>query len=153
MARALLDSVYSGKVVVLKQLGSVRALRDAARSLLEAELGDPDPPTAAERLDETEFLRGTHRACSGFLAGESFGELWGTVIREVLGEAAVEHSTWDGYKLRAQPPQSLSAAWDSVSLLSTNNPTKSELPMHRDSWGSNICSQVGPRDCGLSLPR
>jgi hypothetical protein len=50
--------------------------------------------------------------------------------------------TWDGFKLRAQPVAELAVAWDRVCLLRQKNPTKAQLPVHRDTWGSNIPSQI-----------
>jgi len=143
MANLLLGSVYAGEVVVLRQLASVCALRDASRTLLETALADSDPPTAASRLEPARFLGGCQATCSTVLSPEhQFHQLWTDVITEVLGVEAAADTTWDGCKIRVQPPAPLANHWDSVSLLQNKNPTKSVLPMHRDTWGSSTPSQV-----------
>ena len=64
-----------------------------------------------------------------------------TLVDAASASPELADLTWDGYKLRVQPPLQYSEAWDGVSLLG-KNPTKAMLPLHRDTWGSNIQSQV-----------
>ena len=92
MANLLLGSVYAGEVVVLRQLASVCALRDASRTLLETALADSDPPTAASRLEPARFLGGCQDTCSTVLSPEhQFHQLWTDVIRSVRGGGCSGH--------------------------------------------------------------
>ena len=101
----------------------------ASRALVEEHLDDRDPPTACSRLEKDAFLDGCGSACSTFLTDQEYRKLWQGVVAEVLGTDAAAATTWDGFKIRAQPPASLAEAWDGKCLLGMKNPTKSMLPM------------------------
>eukprot|EP00039_Didymoeca_costata_P003517 m.68161 g.68161 ORF g.68161 m.68161 type:complete len:182 (+) comp11945_c0_seq1:510-1055(+) len=60
---------------------------------------------------------------------------------EILAKPLFGTTEWDGFKLRNQPPATLSKSWDEFVIL-RDNPTLSNLPIHRDTWGSRLDCQI-----------
>ena len=68
-----------------------------------------------------------------FLSDQQYRTLWQGVVAEVLGTEAAAATTWDGFKIRAQPPAQFAQAWDGKCLLGP-----SALHAGRSTGGSQI---------------
>eukprot|EP00038_Savillea_parva_P006581 m.164625 g.164625 ORF g.164625 m.164625 type:complete len:323 (-) comp12449_c0_seq1:322-1290(-) len=153
--------IYTGSVLVVRQLPAMRHLVERAQELLEHHLGTSTHPT--RHPGNADFVASCAAACHAFNSDTKAEQLWERVLLDVCGDDLSAHVCTDRYKLRCSPDQATAAMWDTGHLLTLGEspvtPTQSVLPPHRDTWGSRCQTQInwwapifpiGP-DCTVEL--
>lgn len=123
------NAVFSGAVLVYRSLPAMHALVGCLREITLREIGVNEPCSAESILGSREFRRRASGVRQIVRENIDVGRLY----RKVFIEVGVDVSAifYDHFKLRFQP---------------SNEATRSrymlDLPAHRDTWGSNIHSQI-----------
>ena len=123
------NAIFSGAVLVYRSLPAMHALVGCLREITLLEIGLNDPCSAESMLGSREFRR--RASCVRLTVRENIDV--GRLYKKVFTEVGVDVSAifYDHFKLRFQP---------------SNEATRSrymlDLPAHRDTWGSNIHSQI-----------
>lgn len=149
----MLQAIYAGEVLVFRQLkvnsrssSSIACKFYLMCWLLQAMTGLADLfqrdmlPGHELFIADAESPAGRIELCDSFESSEDVQRLF----RAALSEAgvALEETCWDRVRLRVQPS---GGGFDEVSAERTATGKYScTLPLHRDTWGSNISAQVGP---------
>lgn len=131
--RRLLDRLYSGDVLCLRQSPPVRALVAHTRALLESAFAPHRPPEVHRAFDHTQQAEQFAVLQRAFWKDETVHRLWAEVFALCgLDTGAIAR---DKYHLRFQPHQDREANVPRHRATST-------LAFHRDTWGSNMYAQV-----------
>lgn len=147
-SRTLLDRLYAGDVLCLRQSAAMGRLVAHARARLEAEFAPHAPPEihrALTHAEQAERFAGLQRA---FWQDGEVRRLWAELF--ALFGLAAEAIARDKYHLRFQPHQ------DEGANLPRHRAT-STLAFHRDTWGSNLYAQINwwgpvyPIDAGRTM--
>lgn len=123
------SAVFSGAILVYRSLPTMHDLVRCLREITLREIALSDPCSAEAVLGPKEFRHRASRVRQIVRGSAEVGKLYKTVLME----AGVDVSAlfYDHFKLRFQP---------------SNEATRSrymlDLPAHRDTWGSNIHSQI-----------
>jgi hypothetical protein len=131
--RTLLDRLYGGEVLCLRQSAPMRRLVAHTRALLEAAFSPHAPPEIHRALthgEQAERFAGLQRA---FWQDGEVRAGWMELF--ALAGLAPDAVARDKYHLRFQPHQ------DSGASLPRHRAT-STLAFHRDTWGSNLYAQI-----------
>jgi hypothetical protein len=131
--RSLLDRLYAGEVLCLRQTPPARALVAHTRAMLEAAFAPHHPPEVHRVLDHPAQAERFAEVQRTFWKDDTVHRLWA----EVFALAGLDPSSIarDKYHLRFQPHQDRDADLPRHRATST-------LAFHRDTWGSNIYAQV-----------
>ena len=128
--RAAREALYSGQVVVLKNLTSAAALCDHfATSFLNEELLSSSHLDVQQRIDY----------CERFETSPEIHALYSEIFRQ----AGLVHSEthWDRLRLRVQHAGDPIDDYENSTTFGAGR-FSSTLPIHRDTWGSNIMQQL-----------
>lgn len=123
------DMLFNGEVLLFRNVPAMLELIDYTDQLLKKHLGDGDPTTIQERLNETDYLELMGRAQHEFRTNQEPK----TLFFKALAQVGVDHATtyWDHFPLRAVPCGGTHGGgrcgW---------------VDVHRDSWGSTINAQL-----------
>ena len=126
---ALSADLFAGKLVIFRDLASVRALRERACQIVEAEFGADDPQRTEARLDADDFRQATTRARQRVRTDEAIDACWRAVLDDAGYRAPEVYR--DRIRLRVVP-----------SRPAAQGRFARPLPAHRDSWGSGIAAQI-----------
>mmetsp|Transcript_34918 Transcript_34918/g.79872 ORF Transcript_34918/g.79872 Transcript_34918/m.79872 type:complete len:287 (+) Transcript_34918:268-1128(+) len=127
--QALLAEVFAGKVVVFLPRPSTSAIRACAEECIRNVLGPLDP-VSAHTLPESELKLACKRLRHAFGGSAVAQQKVHTFFRDVgLG---VDDLFWDKLQLRVAPGGNVTSVEDGYG----------PLPAHRDTWASNLGSQV-----------
>ena len=122
------SAVFSGAVVIYRALPAMLELVECIRDITRQALKVTDPCLAESLLESPDFR---HRASSArkVVRENDMASLY----RAVLREAGVDVSAafYDHFKLRFQPSNEVS-----------RTRYMRDLPVHRDTWGSNVHAQI-----------
>jgi hypothetical protein len=131
--RVLLDRLYAGEVLCLRQSAPVRRLVAHTRTALEAAFAPASPPDVHRALSHEQQAGRFAEQQRLFWQDAEVRALWAGVF-ELVGLRG-EDIARDKYHLRFQPHQD--AGTDAPRHRAT-----STLAFHRDTWGSNLYAQV-----------
>ena len=122
-------AIFAGAVLVYRSLPAMHDLVDCLRDITQQEVGLSDPCLAESILESEEFR---HRASSARQIVREHDDV-ARLYKKVLLEAGVDVSAvfYDHFKLRFQPSDDAS-----------KTRYMRDLPVHRDTWGSNIHAQI-----------
>ena len=123
------NAVFSGAVLIYRALPAMYELVDCLREITRQELGLNDPCAAESELESADFRRRAGRARQIVRESDDVARLY----RSVLLETGVDVSAifYDHFKLRFQPSNGIS-----------RTRYMRDLPVHRDTWGSNVHAQI-----------
>jgi len=122
-------AIFAGAVLVYRSLPAMHDLVDCLRDITQQAVGLSDPCLAESILESEEFR---HRASSARQIVREHDDV-ARLYKKVLLEAGVDVSAvfYDHFKLRFQPSDDAS-----------KTRYMRDLPVHRDTWGSNIHAQI-----------
>ncbi len=123
------SAVFSGAVVIYRALPAMLELVECIRDITRQALKVTDPCLAESLLESPDFR---HRAsCARQVVRENYDVA--SLYRAVLRVAGVDVSAafYDHFKLRFQPSNDVS-----------RTRYMRDLPVHRDTWGSNVHAQI-----------
>lgn len=123
------NAVFSGAVLIYRALPAMYELVDCLREITRQELGLNDPCAAESELESADFRRRAGRARQIVRESDDVARLY----KSVLLETGVDVSAifYDHFKLRFQPSNDIS-----------RTRYMRDLPVHRDTWGSNVHAQI-----------
>ena len=123
------NAVFSGAVLIYRALPAMFELVDCLREITRQELGLNDPCLAESELESAAFRHRTGRARQIVRESDDVARLY----KAVLLETGVDVSAifYDHFKLRFQPSYDIS-----------RTRYMHDLPVHRDTWGSNVHAQI-----------
>ena len=123
------NAVFSGAVLIYRALPAMNELVDCLREITRQELGLHDPCVAESELESADFRHRAGRARQVVRESDDVARLY----RAVLQETGVDVSAifYDHFKLRFQPSYDIS-----------RTRYMHDLPVHRDTWGSNVHAQI-----------
>ena len=123
------SAVFSGAVVIYRALPAMLELVECIRDITRQALKVTDPCLAESLLESPDFR---HRASSARKVVRENDDV-ASLYRAVLREAGVDVSAafYDHFKLRFQPSNEVS-----------RTRYMRDLPVHRDTWGSNVHAQI-----------
>ena len=123
------NAVFSGAVLIYRALPAMYELVDCLREITRQEIGLNDPCVAESELESADFRRRAGRARQIVRESDDVARLY----RSVLLETGVDVSAifYDHFKLRFQPSNDIS-----------RTRYMRDLPVHRDTWGSNVHAQI-----------
>lgn len=126
---ALASMVFTGRVLVIRQLPAIDRIVMRARRIVESAFGSDDPQLAERDLHRDAFIEAAGRARRAVAADAGLARLW----REAL--AALGYGEDDCYadrlRLRVVPSDRIASP-----------PELSALPPHRDNWASGVAAQI-----------
>jgi hypothetical protein len=127
----LSQAIFSGQILYFEGLHPIAEAVRHLQELLQAAFEPHAPESAHEFLAEQEFQRLFDKAQEEFRASSRIRQQ----IYEALGAAGAHlpDTFCDRLRLRASPPQHYSSGRPYF---------RSSTPIHRDSWGSAILSQI-----------
>jgi hypothetical protein len=131
--RALLDRLYGGDVLCLRQSAPMRRLVAHTRAMLEAAFAPHQPPQIHQFLDHGQQAERFAQLQREFWQDGEVRAGWAEVF--ALTGLQPDAIARDKYHLRFQPHQ------DEGANLPRHRAT-STLAFHRDTWGSNLYAQV-----------
>ena len=123
------NAVFSGAVLIYRALPAMYELVDCLREITRQELGLNEPFLAESELESAAFLHRARRVRQVVRESDDVARLY----KAVLLETGVDVSAifYDHFKLRFQPSNDIS-----------RTRYMRDLPVHRDTWGSNIHAQI-----------
>ena len=123
------NAVFSGAVLIYRALPAMYELVDCLREITRQELSLNDPCLAESELESAAFLHRARRVRQVVRESDDVARLY----KAVLLETGVDVSAifYDHFKLRFQPSNDIS-----------RTRYMRDLPVHRDTWGSNIHAQI-----------
>ncbi len=123
------DAVFSGAVLIYRALPAMYELVACLREITRQELGLHDPCVAESELESADFRHRAGRARQVVRESDDVARLY----KAVLLETGVDVSAifYDHFKLRFQPSYDIS-----------RTRYMHDLPVHRDTWGSNVHAQI-----------
>lgn len=123
------EMLFRGEVLVFRDVKAMFELIGYSDQLLKKHLGEGDPTTVQQRLDESEYLNLMGKVQHEFRTSEQPKKLF----FEALSQVGVDSNTtyWDHFPLRAVPCGE-----------SYNGGRCGWVDVHRDSWGSTIDAQL-----------
>lgn len=123
------ELVFSGKIVVYRQVAAMALLVDHLKATTCAGFTPHDPLTAEKVMDTTTFLQTSMGLRKQIAEDPKTSDLFKAVFAEI--GCNLSELYWDHLKLRFQP-----------SNPELHTRYMRDLPAHRDTWGSNILSQI-----------
>lgn len=121
--------LYDGELLVFRQVPAMRQLITYTDALLCQYLGEGDPTTVQTRLNQTDYLELMGQAQHEFRTSSESQHLFFKALTQVGVDP--QSTYWDHLPLRAVP------------YGDTHKGGRCEaVNVHRDSWGSNIQSQL-----------
>ncbi|WP_350335038.1 hypothetical protein [Coralliovum pocilloporae] len=123
------ERVFSGEIVILTELQSVKALSDWARLALKEAFSPHDPRDAENHLDGESFNRIVGEVAKRFRTDEDVSRLYRGMFEELGYDPSDVYE--DIRKLRRQPSNQALWSW-----------RVRALPAHRDGWATNIAQQI-----------
>ena len=123
------ERVYRGELLVFRELPAMLALVARARAMAEAAFAPYSPPLAQGALGPEDFLARAAALRRGFMRDPEARAAFRAVIESLGLDPALTYA--DRLILRLQP------SGDTHSGRRVR-----DLPPHRDTWGSNLMSQV-----------
>jgi len=123
------EMLFSGEVLLFRNVPAMQELISYTDRLLKKYLGDDDPTTIQERLNEADYLELMGQAQHEFRTSQESKALFFKALTQVGVDPATTY--WDHFPLRAVP------------CGGTHNGGRCGwVDVHRDSWGATIDAQL-----------
>jgi len=129
--------LFQGDLVVFRQIPAMLELCCRMDEIIRHHLKHPVPPKASHQMNEVQFQRQIERLQAAFKSTSEFRRLCTQGIQQT--GMKIDRSFADALFLRTVPPQEFS---NKVSNRAINNRYRGTIAHHRDTWGSNIQSQI-----------